>query len=272
METGQIKQEVRRQYAKIASGKRTGCGCRCGDLGCTTASAGIGYSADQLSNIPKGSDMGLGCGNPLAIESLHPGETVLDLGSGGGIDCFLAAKQVGENGKVIGVDMTPEMIDLARENAGKVNATNVEFRLGEIEHLPVADQSVDVIISNCVINLSPDKHQTFAEAYRALKHGGRLMVSDIVLTRELPEKVRESVESYVGCVAGAVLKDHYLRAAREAGFSEVKVTGERHFAPEDVSVIGPEADKKYKLTKDEVRQVLASVVSVQVFARKPPKK
>src|SRR5439155_2783507 len=172
--------------------------------------------------IPEGADLGLGCGNPLADAGVKPGETVLDLGSGGGIDCFLAAREVGPGGHVIGVDMTPAMIERARANAVKSGVTNVEFRLGEIEHLPVADGSIDLVISNCVINLSPDKPAVFREALRALKPGGRLAVSDLVLTRPLSQQARNDVELYVGCVAGALLKDEYLDAMRSAGFGAVE--------------------------------------------------
>lgn len=270
-----IRKAVRERYGAIAAGKGTkkGCGCGTGSSCCSSvgqvASTSLGYDAKDLAAIPKDADLGLGCGNPLAIDTLSPGETVLDLGSGGGIDCFLAAKKVGDRGRVIGVDMTAEMIDLARENARKMKAANVEFRLGEIEHLPVADKSVDVIISNCVINLSPDKRQTFAEAYRVLKPGGRLMVSDIVLKEPLPKQVLESVESYVGCVAGASLLDDYLGAARGAGFTEVKVTGERQLSPDDVDLIGEQMSSKRKLSKDEIRKLSETVVSAKVFARKP---
>jgi arsenite methyltransferase len=172
--------------------------------------------------VPEGANLGLGCGNPVALASLKKGEVVLDLGAGAGLDCFLAANKVGKTGKVIGVDMTPEMIDAARGNAQKNNYKNVEFRLGEIENLPVADNFVDVIISNCVINLSPDKPRVFQEAYRALKPGGRLMVSDMVLLKELPKAIKDSVEAYVGCIAGASMKDDYLKLIKDAGFKSVK--------------------------------------------------
>src|SRR5690606_21982074 len=169
-------------------------------------------------------DVAFGCGNPTAIAALEPGQVVLDLGSGGGIDCFLAAKMVGETGRVYGVDMTPEMVTLARRNAEKVGATNVEFRLGEIEHLPIADASIDVVISNCVINLSPDKDQVFAEAFRVLRPGGRLQVSDIVWTQEPPEGVRGDMEQWAGCIAGAMLERDYVAAIERAGFTRVTST------------------------------------------------
>jgi arsenite methyltransferase len=187
----------------------------------------IGYSAEELQSIPEEARMGLGCGNPTALASLKEGEVVLDLGAGGGIDCFLASVAVGKTGRVIGVDMTPEMLHRARENARNGSYDNVEFRLGEIENLPVADGTVDVVISNCVINLSPDKARVFNEAYRVLKPGGRVMVSDMVLTRELPENVRNSLAAYAGCVAGASLKEDYLATITKAGFEDVEVVSEQ---------------------------------------------
>lgn len=184
---------------------------------------GLGYSADDVAGVPRGANMGLGCGNPLAIAGLKPGEIVLDLGSGGGFDCFLAARQVGETGRVIGVDMTPEMISKARANAAKSGCRNVEFRLGEIENLPLADGAVDVIISNCVINLSPEKKRVFAEAYRVLKPGGRLAISDVVAIAELPETVRNDLALYTGCLAGASLVAEIENMLAEVGFSEIRV-------------------------------------------------
>ena len=189
-------------------------------------SKAAGYTDEQLGVIPDGADLGLGCGNPTALASLKEGEVVLDLGSGGGIDCFLAANAVGKNGRVIGVDMTPEMLEKARENARKGNYANVDFRLGEIEHLPVADNSVDIVISNCVINLSPDKAQVFKETYRILRPGGRVMVSDIVLLKELPDAIKSSVAAYTGCIAGASRKENYLATIASAGFQDVEVISE----------------------------------------------
>jgi SAM-dependent methyltransferase len=189
----------------------------------------VGYSDEDLAASPEGANLGLGCGNPVAIASLAPGETVLDLGAGPGFDCFLAARRVGETGKVIGVDMTPEMLTRARETALKGNIRNVEFRLGEIEHLPVADNSVDVILSNCVINLSPDKPQVFHEAFRVLKHGGRLMISDTVLLKPLPEFLQQSVAAYVGCVSGAMRKQEYIDTVEAAGFKDVHIVKETPF-------------------------------------------
>lgn len=180
------------------------------------------YADADTSDLPNTvTDVAFGCGNPTAIAALQPGQVVLDLGSGGGIDCFLAAKMVGESGKVYGVDMTPEMVRLARENAGKVGATNVEFRLGEIEHLPIDSESVDVIISNCVINLSPDKDQVFREAFRVLRPGGRLQVSDIVWTKPVPEEIKSDMEQWAGCIAGALLESEYTGKIAAAGFVDV---------------------------------------------------
>jgi ubiquinone/menaquinone biosynthesis C-methylase UbiE len=193
----------------------------------------LGYTEQDLKNIPDGANLALGCGNPTAHASIQEGETVLDLGSGGGLDCFIAAKKVGETGKVIGVDMTPAMIDRARENARAGNYDNVEFRLGEIEHLPVADNSVDLIISNCVINLAPNKENVFLEAFRVLKPGGRLMVSDIVLLKELPEVVRKSAQAYVSCIGGAIMKDKYIEAIEKAGFQSVEIVEQSNFSTTD---------------------------------------
>ncbi|MEE8352926.1 MAG: arsenite methyltransferase, partial [Dehalococcoidales bacterium] len=186
----------------------------------------VGYSDGELGSIPEGANLGLGCGNPTALASLKEGETALDLGAGGGIDCFLASKAVGKTGRVIGVDMTAEMVSRARANAERGGYENVDFRLGEIENLPVADGTVDAIISNCVINLSPDKPRVFREAFRTLKPGGRLMVSDIVLTGELPEEVRQSLAAYAGCVAGALPKEEYLAGLADAGFKDVEIVTE----------------------------------------------
>ncbi|MGD0079827.1 MAG: arsenite methyltransferase [Methanoregula sp.] len=220
-----IKDEIRNSYGTIA---RTGGSCcgpapSCGCSAASDASRKVGYSDDDLSAAPDGANLGLGCGNPVAIASLRQGETVLDLGSGGGFDAFLAAKKVGPAGRVIGVDMTPEMIERARANAKRGGYSNVEFRLGEIENLPVDDNSVDVIISNCVINLAPDKGRVFAEALRVLKPGGRFMVSDTVMIRPLPEAIQKSVAAYVGCISGALMKEEYLSMLRAAGFAKAEI-------------------------------------------------
>ena len=232
MEGKDIKDIVREKYGTIAAASGSCCpsaSCCGGTAIITEIGKKIGYADSDLSSVPEGANLGLGCGNPIALASLREGETVLDLGSGAGFDCFLAAGRVGPAGKVIGVDMTPEMIKRARENARKDGIENVEFRLGDIEHLPVDDGSVDVIISNCVINLAPDKGRVFREAYRALKPGGRLMVSDIVLTRPLPDFVKNSIAAYVGCIAGATVREDYLEAMRQAGFEGVTVQSESAF-------------------------------------------
>ena len=230
---GNVREAVRKQYGRIgATGNANGGGCTpsccsselASSIPCPGNSTKLGYSEEELSSVPEGANLGLGCGNPQAIAELKPGETVLDLGSGGGFDCFLAAKQVGQTGTVIGVDMTGEMIERARENAKKAATANVEFRLGEIEHLPVADGTVDVILSNCVINLSPDKPAVFRDAFRVLKRGGRLAISDIVATAPLPDDVRNNVELHVGCMAGAATIDELRSMLADAGFAEIRIT------------------------------------------------
>lgn len=216
-----VRRAVRAAYGEVARGK-DGCGVGC----CGTSDSGsleLGYSPDDLASVPEGADLGLGCGNPQAIAALRPGETVLDLGAGGGFDCFLAARRVGSTGRVIGVDMTPDMVEKARNNARRMDAQNVDFRLGEIEHLPVADASVDVILSNCVINLSPDKRSVFAEAFRVLRPGGRLAISDVVATAAMPAEIADSVEALTGCVAGAAPVAELERLLSDAGFVDVKI-------------------------------------------------
>lgn len=217
----EIKKYVKRRYGQIAT-KTTSC---CGPQ--PDKALNIGYSEKDLKTIPESSNMGLGCGNPVALASLKEGETVLDLGSGGGIDVFLAAERVGSKGKVVGVDMTEEMVEKARETARKHGFTNVEFKLGDIENLPIEEDSVDVVISNCVINLAPDKERVFREAHRVLKPGGRIMISDIVTEGELPKEDRESLEAWAACVAGALDKDQYLTLMKRAGFRNVAIVSER---------------------------------------------
>lgn len=234
----------------------------------------MGYSIEELKRVPAGAVMGLGCGNPLAFASLREGETVLDLGSGGGLDCFLAARRVGKKGKVIGVDMTLAMVDRARENARKGGYSNVEFRLGEIENLPVADGSVDVVMSNCVINLSPDKKKVFEEAFRVLKPGGRLAISDIVLLKELPPAIKRGVKAYVACVAGAMLKEDYLRTIEAAGFREVEVVEETSCPLGVVTGKGniSKASVKWNLGTERGKQENPSpVISIKIRAFKPSK-
>jgi len=229
--SNEVRQFVRERYGKAAQDAGTGgngcCAPSCcsseSKEGATETSQAIGYSLEEIKVVPEGANLGLGCGNPQAIAALKPGETVLDLGSGAGFDAFLAARQVGSSGSVIGVDMTPEMVAKARSNAAKAGLQNVEFRLSEIEHPPVLSDSVDVIISNCVINLSPEKGQVFREAFRVLKSGGRLAISDIVATSELPEDVRQDLALYAGCMAGASLIQDLERMLREAGFVDVRI-------------------------------------------------
>ncbi len=273
MEKEDIKRSVRDRYAGIAKQGSSCCqplsSCCGGGRDAELISKSLGYTDQDLKAVPEGANLGLGCGNPLALASLREGETVLDLGSGAGFDCFLAARQVGKNGKVIGVDMTPEMLDQARGNAVKGGFTNVEFRLGEIENLPVADREVDVVISNCVINLSPAKERVFREAFRTLKPGGRLMVSDIVLLQELPEGLKNSVAAYTACVAGAETKEEYLKAIQKAGFQQIEIHKETVF-PTEVLLQDPLVQEMAEQLNPQKAQELAdSVVSISVSAVKP---
>jgi len=271
MKEDEIKNAVRQKYSELAKTEQSCCG---GGSCCSSpddVSREVGYTDDELRSVPVGANLGLGCGDPVAIASLKEGETILDLGSGAGFDCFLAANKVGRNGKVIGVDMTPEMVEKARYNAKHGNYENVEFRLGEIENIPAADNSVDVVISNCVINLAPDKKRVFQETYRVLKPGGRFMISDIVLARDLPAPVKESVEAYAGCVAGAVKKDEYLRAIGQAGFREVQTVDE---ATVPVEYMGndPTANdiiENSGLRPDEIENLASSVLSIRTCGIKP---
>ena len=269
-----VKKAVREGYAEIA--KQGGSCCGCGPYCCGSVSpAGqvskqIGYSDEDLKAVPEGANLGLGCGNPVALASLKEGETVLDLGSGAGFDCFLAAQKVGRNGKVIGVDMTTEMIGKARENARKGGYSNVEFRLGEIENLPVSDSSIDIIISNCVINLSPEKNRVFTEAFRVLKPGGRIMVSDIVLLKAIPNAIMDSIEMYVSCIAGASLKTDYLQAIELAGFRDMKIIDETPF-PVEYMISDPtvqEIVRGLEISSETARDVTSSIVSLKVSAAK----
>ncbi len=256
----QIKKIVRDGYDKIATQSESCCpssSC-CGKASLAKdISKSVGYSNEEINIVPEGANLGLGCGNPVAIASLKEGDVVLDLGSGAGFDAFLAAQRVGKTGRVIGVDMTPEMLEKARTNAKKGGYENVEFRSGEIEKLPVEDSSIDVIISNCVINLSPDKESVFKESFRVLKPGGRLMVSDLVLVKDLPDAVRKSVEAYVGCLAGAVMKGDYLRFIENAGFHDIKIISQSGY-PVDAMV-----------SDEGAKDIANSVVSIKIHAVKP---
>ena len=279
MKETEIKKTVREKYGTIAKQSSNSCGCTPAATSCCGSTTGmsniisksVGYSDNDLNSVPEGANLGLGCGNPVALASLKEGETVLDLGSGAGFDCFLASKKVGATGKVIGVDMTPDMLDKARENCKKGGYNNVEFRLGEIESLPVADNSIDIIISNCVINLAPDKKRVFGESFRVLKPGGRVMVSDIVLLKELPEFLKSSIDAYVGCVAGASLKGDYLADIKNAGFKNVKVNEETVF-PIDGMLNDPMAQaiiKGLNISGERLTELAKSVVSIKVSAMKP---
>ena len=275
MDKEEIRKTVREGYGKIAKQDSSCCAPEKSCCGSANSAQDIGrkigYSEEELKAVPEGANLGLGCGNPIALASLKEGEVVLDLGSGAGFDCFLAANQVGKTGRVIGVDMTAEMLDRARENARKGNYDNVEFRLGEIENLPVGDRQVDVIISNCVINLSPNKKRVFEEAFRVLRPGGNLMVSDIVLLKELPAEIRKSVAAYVGCVAGAITKKEYLEAIQAAGFEDTKVLGEATFSVELLAndPTAKEIAKNLKLSREKAEDLANSVVSIKVSASKP---
>ncbi len=275
MNEDETRKIVREGYAKVAKQKSSCCApvasCCGGTDRTKEISKKMGYTEEELNVVPKGANLGLGCGNPVALASLKEGETVLDLGSGAGFDCFLASSKVGDSGKIIGVDMTPEMVEKARDNARNGNYTNVEFRLGEIENLPVGDNSVDAVISNCVINLSPNKKRVFAETFRALKPGGRLMVSDIVLLKELPDYIRNSIQAYVGCVAGAMLKDEYLKTVRDAGFQDVKIIDQTAF-PAELMVSDPVAKEiieKLEIAPEKVGKVAGTVMSIKVYGVKP---
>jgi SAM-dependent methyltransferase len=277
-----IRQAVRERYGKVAisnnlaaiTGRTTSC---CGQSGSTASakaatasccgnpeitsqqlSALMGYSKEDIDSAPEGSNMGLGCGNPVALASLKPGETVVDLGSGGGFDCFLAARQVGSTGKVIGVDMTPDMVSKARMNAEKMGTDTVEFRLGEIEHLPVADNSADIIMSNCVINLSPDKQKVYGDAFRVLKPGGRLAISDVVATAPLPDEIQQDLALLSACVGGAATIDDTVKMLEKAGFQEIEIV--------------PKSESRQLISEwvpGESRNVGDYVVSADIKAVKP---
>jgi arsenite methyltransferase len=285
MEAKNVKKIVRESYGKVAKRKTSSC---CGSSPTAEeVSKAIGYSTEELSSIPDAANMGLGCGNPTAIASLKEGETILDLGAGGGLDCFLAAQKVGQSGRVIGVDMTADMIDLARDNAAKNDFTNVEFRLGEIENLPVADNTVDVIISNCVINLSPEKQRVYDEAFRVLKPGGRISISDIVLLKDLSEAIKNNEALLAGCVAGAELKNKYIELISNAGFENIEVMVNEKKLEQEIEVEAPAGAKSgepilivdgqqieienFEEIKEDVETLSESIQSVTITAVKPEK-
>lgn len=275
----EIKSFIKERYGSLAKEKSQSCctpeaavseSCCNTDTTCCQPQnlAARLYTSEELEKLPKEiTDISLGCGNPTAIAELSEGEVVLDLGSGGGLDCFLAAQRVGARGRVIGLDMTPEMIRLARENAQKIGASDVEFRLGEMEHMPVEDNSIDVIISNCVINLSLDKDAVFREAYRVLKPGGRLCVSDIVLLGELPKEVKESLDQWAGCIAGALNEKTYLDKMRSAGL--VKITTDRSTIPFYAECETPEAQNIEG--QQDYLDLSDKVASIKVKSFKPDK-
>jgi SAM-dependent methyltransferase len=262
-----VRDLVRERYGKAASKQSGGC---CGSNAESLAKS-IGYSREEIESAPEGANLGLGCGNPTALAALQPGETVLDLGSGAGFDALIAAPRVGPTGRVIGVDMTPEMLERARINAVQAGyAGTVEFREGTIEALPVAAGTVDVIISNCVINLSPDKPAVFREAFRVLKPGGRLAVSDILLSEPLPEDIRELAAGYVACLSGALVESEYLDAMTSAGFEDIRWTRTPASMLFDSSTLDPEALAiAQQVGSDRLRELADTVWSYRLEARKP---
>jgi len=265
-----MKGFIKKVYGSIAKGKKKSC-CEANASCCsnTNVSQKIGYSKEELESIPKEADMGLGCGNPVALASLKEGEVVVDLGSGGGLDAFLAAKKVGEKGKVYGIDMTEEMVEKARINAQKGNFNNLEFKLGDIEKIPLEDSVADCVISNCVINLSENKQNVFNEAYRILKHGGRLMISDMVLLSDLPKEMMKSAELYAGCISGALKKDDYLGKIRKAGFESIEVLKED--SVQLLEYIGSDKilnDIIKNMTQEEINKINNTVVSLKISAKK----
>jgi SAM-dependent methyltransferase len=271
-EPEEIRQKVREFYSAAAEERTStsSCGCCCGgdEAEPCCGETSLLYDGEMLANLPKEvTDLSLGCGDPVTLAALLPGQVVLDLGSGGGIDCFLAAERVGADGRVIGVDMTPQMLERARKNKAKIGADNVEFRLGEIEHLPIADSSVDVVISNCVINLSTDKEQVFREIYRVLKPGGRLAVSDIVTNGDLPEAVKNDLVAWAGCVAGAVDIEVYKQAIEKAGLVDVAVKPV-YFGPEMMREAESHIDLK-DLAGIPPEKLQSAIFSAKITARKP---
>jgi len=284
MDKKNVKKIVRESYGRIARQNRsccsmeTSCGCY-GNNKFDEISKSIGYADADIKKVPEGSNLGLGCGNPIALASIKEGEIVLDLGSGAGFDCFLAANKVGSKGKVIGVDMTQEMLDKARENVLKGDYKNVEFRLGEIDNLPVADNSIDLVISNCVINLTPDKKRVFNEAYRALKPGGRIMISDMVLLKKLllPDEVIDVLDTCGSCITGAIMKKEYINIIEESGFIKVEVINEVIF-PFDFDIedaTAKEIIKNIDIKPEDIIRIKEdnkdAIASISVYGEKPLK-
>ncbi|MGB2630566.1 MAG: arsenite methyltransferase [Candidatus Omnitrophota bacterium] len=265
-----MKEFIKKLYGSISKGMEKSC-CPA-DWSCCAGkdvAEKIGYTKEELASIPQGADMGLGCGNPVALASLVEGETVVDLGSGGGMDAFLAANKVGESGKVIGIDMTGPMIEKAKENAQKGGFKNVEFRLGDIEDIPLDDGIADCVISNCVINLAGDKQKVFNEAFRILKPGGRLMVSDMVLVMDLPEKILKSAEMYAGCISGALKKEEYLDRIKNAGFENISIIGQAPVRLLDyvgADAVITEAVKGF--SEEEINAAGNAVISIKISAKK----
>ncbi len=270
----EIKRTVKEGYARIAKRATSYYSSR-SCYGCADVSEEVckrmGYTDEEIQAAPPESNLGLGCGNPVALASPIEGEIVLDMGSGAGFDCFLASTKVGPMGKVIGVDITSEMVDKARANAIKSGYLNIDFRQGDLENMPVADNYVDVVISNCVINLVPNKKLVFREAFRVLKPGGRLAVSDVVLHKELPEFVKKSNEAYIGCLAGAIMKERYLAIIKEVGFRDVEIVAESIFPVESLisETSGSAINKMPKISPEQEREVADSVLSIKVKAIKP---
>jgi arsenite methyltransferase len=276
MNNEQVKQNVKKGYADIVkrSNKKkflpTFLQCCDPKTLVVDVSKKIGYSDEELQNAPQDANLGIGCGNPTALASIKKGEIILDLGSGAGFDCFLASRETGETGKVIGVDITPEMVEKAKQNAQKGKYKNVEFKIGEIENLPIENHSIDLIISNCVINLSNQKEQVFREAFRVLKPNGRLMISDIILLKELPEFVKNSLEGYIACLAGAVKKQDYFDAITKAGFSNISIDKEAPF-PIELMLTDPIAQKiinDNNLKDEAVKDIADSIASISLSANK----
>ncbi|MGB3131189.1 MAG: arsenite methyltransferase [Saprospiraceae bacterium] len=276
MDKNQIQKNVKQGYAKIVKRsnklKLVPSFLKCCDVNnvIKDISQSIGYSEDDMKHAPEDSNLGIGCGNPIGIASIQKGQTILDLGSGAGFDCFLAARETGESGKVIGIDMTPEMVMQARKNAKKGNYKNVEFIIGEIENLPIENDSIDLIISNCVINLSNQKEQVFREAFRVLKQNGSILFSDIVLQKELPDYVKYTVEGHIACLAGAIRKEDYIFGLEQAGFSGIQIKKLSHF-PIELMLNDPIAQKivsENQLTEIEISEIVNSIASISIYAKK----